>query len=225
MKRPWAWLLAAVVLSGCRSSQQPTNPFLRTTVPPPGTGEAAVVVPGDPYYPGATPAPGTAPAVVAPTPAPQPVVPAHDLKKAVPGGNYMYHQSSVERPTGIDADEDEAQVASTMTVNGAAPNALRLGGASNAIEEAVALSVEPAQGVTADFEAFGGKLPGEVTVDDDDTLEPPAKPIAGSKTRPSFNSEIHVLSAHGGESPESEPSMPDLDRSSNARPARYAGRV
>jgi hypothetical protein len=225
MKRPWAWLLAAVVLSGCRSSQQPTNPFLRTTVPPPGTGEAAVVVPGDPYYPGATPAPGTAPAIVAPTPAPQPVVPARDLKKAIPGGSYMYHQSSVERPPGIDADEADARVASSMTVNGAAPDALRLGGASDAIEQAVALSVEPAPGANTSFEAFGGKLPGEVTVDDDETLEPPVKPVADSRTRPSFKSEIHVLSAHGGESPESEPSMPDLDRSSNARPARFTGQA
>src|SRR5258707_542169 len=52
MKRPWAVIFTAAVLVGCRSSQPATNPFLRTTVPPPATGQGVVVSPGVPYSPG-----------------------------------------------------------------------------------------------------------------------------------------------------------------------------
>lgn len=119
MKRLWVVVVTAALALGCRSSQPTTNPFLRTTVPPPGTGQGAVVVPGEPYTPGAvgapTVAPGvtTAPAVpldpsavpVTPPPAGAPVVappmtppPVKNNKYAPPGGSYIYNQSSREPP-------------------------------------------------------------------------------------------------------------------------------
>jgi hypothetical protein len=116
MKRPWVVVLTAVVALGCRSSQPTTNPFLRTTVPPPGTGQGAVVVPGEPYTPGAAPStlgPGaaTAPVVpidpsaapIAPPPSGPPVMappttmpPVKDNKYSPPGGSFQYNQSSRE---------------------------------------------------------------------------------------------------------------------------------
>ena len=50
MKRPWLAMLAVLAAIGCRNSQPSANPFLRTTVPPPATGQGAVVVPGEQYY-------------------------------------------------------------------------------------------------------------------------------------------------------------------------------
>src|SRR3954467_6742237 len=52
MKWTAAFIAFACALAGCSSGQPSTNPFLRTTVPPPGTGQGAVVVPGEPYTPG-----------------------------------------------------------------------------------------------------------------------------------------------------------------------------
>ena len=119
MKRPWVVVLTAALALGCRSSQPTTNPFLRTTVPPPGTGQAAVVTPGEPYVPGAAPpavvGPGTTTAPVvpidpsavpitpppagAPVVAPQPVPPpVKNNKYFPPGGSYIYNQSSIEKP-------------------------------------------------------------------------------------------------------------------------------
>lgn len=169
--RSWVIILAAAALTGCRSSQQPTNPFLRTTVPPPGTGEAAVVVPGDPYYPGAA-----APAAVAPAPvatgapvAPQAVAPPppRERNKAIPGGDLFYHQSSTDTPPdlpdGGHGPDDEGGVseAAGLAVNAADPDALRLGGPSDAVEQALALAEEPGPVDAASFEQSGGRLPGE----------------------------------------------------------------
>ncbi len=148
MQRTGVVILAVAALAGCRSSQQPINPFIRTTVPPPGTGEAAVVVPGDPYYPGSTPTPspqvvtpappaGTAVAPVAPVPAQPAPPPTRDLKKAVPGGDLFYHQSSLESPRRLDA---HGQSNREQAVNAADPGALALGGQSDAVAEALALS-------------------------------------------------------------------------------------
>jgi hypothetical protein len=117
MKRSWTILFAIAALAGCRSSQPTTNPFMRTTVAPPGTA-AAVVTPGEPYYPG-TPAPVAAPSITAPPPvvtsptvvtpgapiAPPPVVappppvappvmmPPTNNRYSPPGGSYQYNQS------------------------------------------------------------------------------------------------------------------------------------
>jgi hypothetical protein len=71
MKWLSALILTGLLTMGCRSSQPATNPFLRTTVPPPATG-GAVVVQGEPYVPGA---PVAAPAVGAPMAAPQVIAP------------------------------------------------------------------------------------------------------------------------------------------------------
>jgi hypothetical protein len=117
MKRAWALIVAAFVLLGCRSAQ-PTNPFIRTTVPPPATGQGAVVVPGEQYYPSGAPpvvnpgvptlapggpmgSPGMGPPTVpvapppafAPPPAaPPPVIGPKD-KFGPPGGSFQYNQS------------------------------------------------------------------------------------------------------------------------------------
>lgn len=64
MKWLSALILTGILTMGCRSSQPATNPFLRTTVPPPATG-GAVVVQGEPYIPPGAPA--GAPQVIAPT--------------------------------------------------------------------------------------------------------------------------------------------------------------
>ncbi len=118
MKRAWAVILTVATLAGCRTAQ-PTNPFLRTTVPPPATTPGVVVTPGTPYAQGisppmvTTPAPAfttpppvtTQPVPVTPAPvapvapitAPPPVVPQGDRFNP-PGGSYLYHQSSHESP-------------------------------------------------------------------------------------------------------------------------------
>ncbi len=131
MKWPFAVMLATAALFGCRSTQPAANPFIRTTVPPPGTGQGAVVVQGEQYYPsGAAPgvAPGTAPPPVittSPPPgavpmgpppgsmpppgaAPPPVIPPPD-KYGPPGGSFQYNQSSNQRPA---AAEDGVVLAS-----------------------------------------------------------------------------------------------------------------
>lgn len=74
MKWLSALILTGILTMGCRSSQPATNPFLRTTVPPPATG-GAVVVQGEPYIPPGAPA--AAPQVFAPTvpTTPQPYTP------------------------------------------------------------------------------------------------------------------------------------------------------
>ncbi len=101
MKRPWAVILAATALVGCRSSQPATNPFLQTTVPPPATG-APVVLPGEQFSPGVVPQPAVAPVPQVITPAvpiapPPPVVAPPKDKFDPPGGSFQYNQSSLER--------------------------------------------------------------------------------------------------------------------------------
>jgi hypothetical protein len=198
MQRTAALLLAIAALAGCRSSQQPVNPFIRTTVPPPGTGEAAVVVPGDPYYPGATPTPS--PQLVTPTtpppaatavpvvPAPPPVPaqptqpPTRDLKRAVPGGNLFYHQSSTSPQLRRDA---HGLANDATSVNAADPDAIALGGKSDAVKQALALSEEPEAIVAANFEDYGGRLPGE---------PPPQRSTREPSARPSTPTEFHYSS-------------------------------
>ena len=239
MKRLWVALFLVLALVGCRRSQQATNPFLRTTVPPPGTGAGAVVVPGDPYYPGAVPPPGTAAPVVTtpvvgppPTAAPQAVVPPRELKRDPPGGDYFYHQSSVDS----ESDADDLASADTATENdagqdvdvqeegmelaiNAAPGALRLGGESDAIEQAVALASEPDPVDQVSFEEAGGRLPGEELPSDtseEDSLstKPTRNPIAAPRP-------IHAVSPKEAEVDETE--LEELpDGSSLGRAGRLA---
>ena len=96
--------IAVLLLAGCTSSQ-PGNPFMRTTVPPPGTG--AAITPGaQPYYPagGTAPpfnggAPATAPPVQAMPPAAAPAVPP--MNKYAPPGGFSFPQSSIDRPKAV----------------------------------------------------------------------------------------------------------------------------
>ena len=117
MKGRWAVICVAAMFAGCASSQPATNPFLRTTVAPPATGQGIVVVPGEAYSPGIagqaaplssppiTPG-GPPPAVFAPPPAmaPQPVAPPpmaappKDPRYVPPGGTFQYNQSSLDPP-------------------------------------------------------------------------------------------------------------------------------
>ncbi len=114
------WFLAVLLIvatqASCRSSQPATNPFLRTTVPPPGA-PGVVVTPGQPYAQGIAPpmitspapppfdpatmnpqaVPATAAPPIAPM-APPPTMPQGE-KFRYPGGSYLFHQSSIERPS------------------------------------------------------------------------------------------------------------------------------
>src|SRR4051812_6176114 len=77
------WLLVALTLVGCRSQAQPSDPFLRTTVPPPTTGQGA---PGgsQPYYsPSGSNSSGGSSA------------PAGN-KYTPPGGSFNYQQTSTD---------------------------------------------------------------------------------------------------------------------------------
>jgi len=226
MKWPWAVILAASTLLGCRSAQQPTNPFLRTTVPPPGTGEAAVVVPGQPYYPGATspPSPQLAPAPVVPVvpvAAPPPVISPRDQKKTPPGGNYFYHQSSVDRSRDVDPDGsqpaqafgDAAEDVSNLAVNAADPGALRLGGKSDAVKQAVALANEPNPVDAASFESYGGLLPGETALEEA-TTSARQRPVAHTETH--FGPEGGVRSLGSGSRASDDP-LDEYDSSSMSR--------
>jgi hypothetical protein len=126
MMRLWAVILTAFVLAGCRSSQPTTNPFMRTTVPPPGT-QGMMVMPGEPYPAGTVPpmtTPGMAPPAVspavpvvpgqpAPLIAPPPAGPKQE-KFQPPGGSYLYHQSSNDPPR-AGAAAGGVQLASAMS--------------------------------------------------------------------------------------------------------------
>lgn len=110
MKRSWTVLVAlAVAALGCRSSQPATNPFLRTTVPPPATGAGAVVVPGEQYYPaGAAPLTTAPPAI---TTAPPPIT-----TTAPPP---MITSPAMTTPGGAPADRDTDAATVRATSRGA----------------------------------------------------------------------------------------------------------
>jgi hypothetical protein len=135
MKWPWAVILSAAALLGCRGSQPATNPFLRTTVPPPATGQGMMVMPGEPVPAGVTPpvvtgVPGAASAtpVVPAQPAPMvapPITPPPE-EAHPPGGSYLFHQSSREGPRSPpSAGEVEGAVATSppRDLGGATPEA------------------------------------------------------------------------------------------------------
>ncbi len=172
MKGSWAVLVTAAALVGCRSSQPTPNPFMRTTVAPPATGQA-VVVPGEPYYPGAAPQgvppvtasppaavplgpPPAGPPVVAPPP--PPVIPQRD-KYSPPGGSYQYHQSSNDRSEGDEVQDGASRAAKTLLAHGpsaasieeAAPDQLKLSGTSDAVEQAMRLNREDDPVVAATY--------------------------------------------------------------------------
>jgi len=92
-----AFPIAVVLLAGCQSSQ-PTNPFMSTTVPPPGTGQAALPNP-QPYYPTGPGAPAAAPLQTLP-PASNPTAPPAGNKFSPPGG-FNYPQSSLDRSKAV----------------------------------------------------------------------------------------------------------------------------
>ena len=139
MKWIWAVALGAVVMTGCRTAEPTTNPFLRTTVPPPGTGQGVVVTPGEPYAQGITPPVVTSPAPPPVTTQPVPVTPGPAAPPPMvappppvtpqgerfhpPGGSYLYHQSSNARaapPTTVAAAGTAlpAQAAAPTTTSG-----------------------------------------------------------------------------------------------------------
>jgi hypothetical protein len=131
MKRPCAVLFAAAVLAGCRTAQPTTNPFMRTTVPPPATGQGAPVIPADPYAapqampPAVSPAVPVAPPVAAPPPfaAPPVTAPPRD-KYSPPGGSFQYNQSSIDRSKS-DAERDQALVRTAAGTSAIAPDTSR----------------------------------------------------------------------------------------------------
>lgn len=193
MKRAWVIPLLLCASFGCRNSQPATNPFLRTTVAPPATGDGAVVLPAEPYAPGAappaavaTPPPGAVPVTPAPAAA-VPVVPPRDPKYSPPGGSYLFHQSSLEETQTLDPDdpgemdEDEATLAA-VAADAEAAGELRLGGPSDAIEQALALSKSPAPETLANYEEYDGELPDGISAGEPDDDEPLARPLPTAKT-------------------------------------------
>lgn len=190
MKRAWAIPVLLFALLGCRNSQPATNPFLRTTVAPPGTGDGAVILPAEPYAPGAAPPGAVAappPGAVPVSPAPAavvPVVPPRDPKYSPPGGSYMFHQSSLESRQDIDPDDpdDVGEEAAANLADAEATGELRLGGPSDAIEQALALSRSPAPETLANYEEYDGELPGEIAAADARDDEPAARPRLTAKT-------------------------------------------
>ncbi|MEX0678468.1 MAG: hypothetical protein WD063_15415 [Pirellulales bacterium] len=150
MKGPRAVILAVAMLAGCRSSQPATNPFLRTTVPPPGTGQGMMVMPGEAIPPvvtapgvAATSPPAIAPALpVTPVPAqpapligpPPPLGPQEKFQP--PGGSYLYHQSSHDhRGAGGAGDDAQRALAAIERRDSAAE--IRAGGRVRASPAAV----------------------------------------------------------------------------------------
>ncbi|MEX2113770.1 MAG: hypothetical protein WD845_11330 [Pirellulales bacterium] len=228
MQRTGAILLALAAIAGCRSSQQPINPFIRTTVPPPGTGEAAVVVPGDPYYPGSTPTPspqivtpmpqqGAAVTPIAPAPV-QPVAPpTRDLKRSVPGGNLFYHQSSLEPSK----QGDEGSQGEELAVNSADPDALALGGRSDAVAQALALAQEPQPFQTVRFEDYGGRLPGEAPLGDA-TREPSARPSTPTQLQYSSQRKVRIVGTADDDSEEYEVDSSALEYDSSSKESSSA---
>lgn len=227
-------VLSVIALAGCRSSQQPTNPFLRTTVPPPGTGEAAVVVPGDPYYPGGTPTPSpavpVAAAPVAPVAGPaQPVAPPpRERNKPVPGGDYFYHQSSVDparegdQVEGVQPWNDEAGEQDNVAINAASPDAIRLGGASDAVDQAISMSQDDGPAEVASFTQYGGNLPSETAMESG-SVESRDAPAASAGLPANANTEIRALGSNLHGAQDAEASDPDPDRSSSAEPTARTG--
>lgn len=172
MKGSWAVLIAATALLGCRTAQPTANPFLRTTVPPPATGQGAVVTPGEPYYPGAPQGvppmtgapPGAAPVPLGPPPgaapmvAPPPVIPQKD-KYSPPGGSYQYHQSSIDRSDGDDgttagpaAKTELAHASAELSIEELVADGFKLSGSSEAVEQAILLRNEGDPVVAATYE-------------------------------------------------------------------------
>jgi len=98
MKRLVLALIAALGLLGCKSAPPATDPFMRTTVPPPGTGA------GDPYYPPGAAPPATAPPLPNGMPANTP--PPGQYKP--PGGNIYFQQSATDQPAGDKAAAEES---------------------------------------------------------------------------------------------------------------------
>ncbi len=113
MNRTFALLFVAAALAGCQANAPTSDPFLRTRVPPPGTG--AAVPPGGAYYPNAsyptsTPSgsgsfPSTTPSSTPAIPASTPVVPPKD--KFSPPGGFNLQQSSVEPDKASPSDAPE----------------------------------------------------------------------------------------------------------------------
>ncbi|MBI3837391.1 MAG: hypothetical protein HY288_05600 [Planctomycetia bacterium] len=204
MKRPWAVMLIAIALVGCRPAQPATNPFLRTTVPPPGTGQGALAVPGEPYYPPqavpGTPPPAVAPAVplAPPVAAPPPIVaPPSDNRYAPPGGSFQYNQSSLDRskfPTnrGRDHPSTEASLAGVAGTN--APG-LRGSAGGDAVQHAVLLSSEANPVNAASYHEPTAAHEREPTAGDT-RYERPELAVDGENDASSPGNTVRILGSH-----------------------------
>jgi hypothetical protein len=205
MKRPWAVMLIAAVLVGCRPAQPATNPFLRTTVPPPATGQGAVVVPGEPYYPPAQAVPGAPPPVVAPAmpatapvAAPPPIVaPPSDNRYAPPGGSFQYNQSSLEgsksgNSQGRDHPTDETVLADAASSKVLAKHSLP---DADALQQAMLLSSETNPVGPASYHEPSTVEGRELPVGDPHR-EPPELAANGENDASSPGNRVRILDAH-----------------------------
>jgi hypothetical protein len=198
MKRPCAVLFAAAVLAGCRTAQPTTNPFMRTTVPPPATGQGTPVVPADPYAapqampPAVSPAVPVAPPVAAPPPfaAPPVTAPPRD-KYSPPGGSFQYNQSSIDRSKS-GAESDQALMRTTAGTSPIAPEAsrddARLSTRSDTVQQAVWLANESDSPIAASDHEPASRQPLEAIATNAGVEPPERLTLTGTS-----GSEIRIL--------------------------------
>jgi hypothetical protein len=130
MSRSLVFALLVACGLGCQGQ---SNPFMRTTVPPPATGVGA---PTDPYYnnsgrsqppPVSTAAPGPVPTA--------PVVPPPDKRFTQPGG-FNFPQGSVIHRKAVDPASDDFRTGTTAIARAARPRSMIGGGSHTQIADA-----------------------------------------------------------------------------------------
>jgi len=132
-------LMFVLAMAGCRSQAQPSDPFLRTTVPPPGTGQGAAGG-SQPYY-----SPGSGNSSSGSS------LPAGN-KYSPPGGNFNYQQTSNDHAdpglaaTAAQQSADALGAKLTETVNSLddPPPAFSKPVGSRSVESAVQLTAHAA---------------------------------------------------------------------------------
>jgi hypothetical protein len=176
MKR-LALLFVAAALAGCRSQAQPSDPFLRTTVPPPTTGQGA---PGgsQPYY--SPSGGGNSSGAGSSAPA--------GNKYTPPGGSFNYQQTS-NSPASSDG-EGSAAVAGQQSADALGT---KLAATVDALDDPPPVfNRAPSSGVTTpvnvvadpDYANGAVQLAAHTTVaDSNDTLDPPPVPSGNSAGR------------------------------------------
>lgn len=242
MKRFWAVVLTAATLASCRSNQPATNPFMRTTVPPPGT-TGVMVTPGQPYAQGISPPLVTQPAPVITTPpvvttqpvpvaappaapmaAPPSVAPQGDQFR-YPGGSYIFHQSSNDPPPPA-PDESRVQLASATLPAAESPTDSAVTQATYVEPARVHISTKPSQApiIENPYVAAKNAQPAETPPAQPQVLatEPAARPLAQSAPAPAALPKSQSLAASQPKSPASKTPTSAASTAQIAAPTRIS---